>query len=295
MEIGMALPTMARDFSRATFVDWCRGIDEGPYSSISAGERVTFHNPELLVTTAAAAALTERVRVITNLVVLPLHRPAMIAQQLATIDVLSGGRLTVGVGVGGRELDYQAVGVPFAGRHAKLDAMVEELVDLWAGTPPHDGGQSVGPPVVQQPHPPLLAGTMGPKGMARAAVWADGVTGFSIGAEVGEIASTNRLADEAWATAGRSLPPRKVNGTFFLLAGADPARRLHDFAATYLGWFGERTANALADLVRISDDDALLRTLDAAEKAGCDEFILVPGTVDLSCLERATKVVGRWG
>ena len=77
MEIGMALPTMARDFSRATFVDWCRGIDEGPYSSISAGERVTFHNPELLVTTAAAAALTERVRVITNLVVLPLHRPAI--------------------------------------------------------------------------------------------------------------------------------------------------------------------------------------------------------------------------
>jgi len=60
MEIGIALPTMAR-FTRSTFVEWC-GIDEGPYSSVSAGERITFHNPELLVTTTAAAALTERCR-----------------------------------------------------------------------------------------------------------------------------------------------------------------------------------------------------------------------------------------
>ena len=89
MDIGIALPTMATGFTRNTFIEWCRGIDEGPYSSVSAGERITFHNPELLVTNTAAAALTERVQVITNIVVLPLHRPALLAKQLATLDVLA--------------------------------------------------------------------------------------------------------------------------------------------------------------------------------------------------------------
>ena len=103
MEVGLALPTMARGYDRSTTVDWCRGIDAGPFSSVSCGERITYHNQEMLVTNAAAAALTERVRVFVNLVVGPLHRTAVLAKQLATLDVLAGGRLTVGLGVGGRE------------------------------------------------------------------------------------------------------------------------------------------------------------------------------------------------
>ena len=63
MEIGIALPTMATGFTRSTFTEWCRGIDEGPYSSVSAGERMTFHNPELLVTNTAAAAQIGRAHV----------------------------------------------------------------------------------------------------------------------------------------------------------------------------------------------------------------------------------------
>ena len=163
MEIGIALPTMATGFSRGTFTEWCRGIDEGPYSSVSAGERITFHNPELLVTTTAAAALTERVQVITNIAVLPLHRPALLAKQLATLDVLASGRLQVGVGVGGREQDYRALDVPFDGRHERLDASVAELRRLWAGGPAYAGGQPVGPAPHTPGGPPLLAGH-GPEG-----------------------------------------------------------------------------------------------------------------------------------
>ncbi len=72
MQIGVALPTMARGYTRSTTLDWCRGIDEGPFSSISCGERITFQNQEMNVTNSAAAALTERVRVFVNLVVLPM-------------------------------------------------------------------------------------------------------------------------------------------------------------------------------------------------------------------------------
>ena len=101
MDVGVALPTMAPDYSRATTLDWARRIDAGPFSSISCGERITFRNQEMMVVNAAAAALTERVRVFVNLVVLPFHPVPVIAKQLATLDVLSGGRVTVGVGVGG--------------------------------------------------------------------------------------------------------------------------------------------------------------------------------------------------
>ena len=287
----MALPTMARGFSRETFVDWCAGIDEGPYASISAGERITFHNPEMLTTTTAAAALTSRVRVMTNIVVLPLHRPAMLAQQLSTIDVLSEGRLDVGVGVGGRHMDYEAAGARFSGRHGQLDEGVLELQRLWRGGAAYEGGEAVGPLPLQPGGPPIYAGTLGPKGMARAAQWAYGVTGFSIGAEFDEIANVNRLATEAWDRAARSEPPRLVNGTFFLLGGDDAAAELHAFARTYLGWFGEGVATALADLVQVSTPERLAAVLETAEAAGCDEFILVPGTVDPRCLELATRVI----
>jgi len=293
MEIGIALPTMATGFTRSTFVEWCRGIDEGPYSSISAGERITFHNPELLVTNTAAAALTERVQVITNITVLPLHRPALLAKQLATLDVVADGRLVVGVGVGGREQDYRALGVPFEGRHRTLDAGVAELRRLWAGGPAYDGGQPVGPAPHRPGGPPLWAAAMGPKSMARAAVWADGVTGFSIGADPGEIARGNQLAVDAWEAEGRAERPKLVSGTFYLL-GDDDARadaELKRFARAYLAVFGDRAADALSQLVGLSSRARLLDTLAAAEAAGCDEFILVPGTVDPDCLERTTAAL----
>jgi len=291
MDIGIALPTMATGFTRSTFVEWCRGIDEGPYSSVSAGERITFHNPELLVSNTAAAALTERVQVITNITVLPLHRPALLAKQLATLDVLASGRLVVGVGVGGREQDYRSLGVPFEGRHQQLDDEVAELKRLWAGEPAYEGGQPVGPAPHTPGGPPLWAAAMGPRSMARAARWAAGVTGFSIGADPDEIARGNRLALDAWESQGRAERPKLVSGSFYLLGGPDADAELKRFARTYLEVFGAGAADALSQLVGLSSPARLLDTLAAAEAAGCDEFILVPGTVDPDCLERTTAAL----
>lgn len=291
MDIGIALPTMATGFTRSTFVEWCRGIDEGPYSSVSAGERITFHNTELLVTNTAAAALTERVQVITNITVLPLHRPALLAKQLATLDVLADGRLVVGVGVGGREQDYRSLGVPFEGRHQRLDDEVAELRRLWDGAPAYEGGDPVGPPPHTPGGPPLWAAAMGPKSMARAARWAEGVTGFSIGADPAEIARGNAMAVDAWEAAGRATRPKLVSGSFYLLGGDGADDELKRFARAYLAVFGDRAADALSQLVNLSSPARLLDTLAAAEAAGCDEFILVPGTVDPDCLARTTDAL----
>ena len=292
MEIGIALPTMARGFSRDTMVAWCRGVDGGPFSSISTGDRLSFHNPELVTTTAAAAALTSRVRVITNVVVLPLHNTAIVAKQLATIDVMSEGRLTVGVGVGGREQDYLAAGVPFERRHQRLDESVAALRRTWAPTALAEGVEPIGPAPLQPGGPPILAGTLGPRAMRRAAAWADGVTGFTITADGAEIRRVNETAAAAWDGAGRSTPPRLVNGTFYLLGGREPREALQSFAYDYLRVFGSDVARALAAGVAVADADRLRRVLDDAAAAGCDEFILVPGTTDPGCLEATAAAVG---
>jgi alkanesulfonate monooxygenase SsuD/methylene tetrahydromethanopterin reductase-like flavin-dependent oxidoreductase (luciferase family) len=291
MDIGVALPTMARDYSRSTTLEWSRGIDDGPFSSISCGERITFRNQEMLVTNAAAAALTERVRVFVNLVVLPFHPPAVIAKEIATLDVLSDGRVSLGVGVGGREHDYLAAGSTFERRHARLDEGVAELRRIWAGHSPFDGGDPVGPAPVQPGGPEILAGAMGPKGLARAARWADGVSGFALTADGAEMAAAVRAAEQAWADAGRDTAPRKISGCFTVLGTKDDQGVLQAFTYDYLAIFGTGLARALADTAPVWNADRLTQALDEAEAAGVDEFILVPGTTDPDCLDAFARVV----
>jgi alkanesulfonate monooxygenase SsuD/methylene tetrahydromethanopterin reductase-like flavin-dependent oxidoreductase (luciferase family) len=290
MDIGVSLPTMAPGYSPTTTVDWSRGIDAGPFSSVSAGERITFSNPELLTTMAAAAAVTERVQIFVNLVVLPLHPVAVIAKQIATLDQLAGGRVTLAVGVGGRGHDFRAAEAQYDHRHARLDEQVPELRRIWSGEPPFPGADPVGPAPVQAGGPPILAGALGPKAMARAAQWADGVTGFSVSGRGAEMAGTFALAEQAWTEAGRPAP-RKVSGCFYAVGIDDPAETLRAFTHRYLAIFGDDFASAMADDCWVSSPDALRQVLDDAEEAGCDELVLVPATVDLACLDATAGVV----
>src|SRR4051794_18259385 len=100
MTVPVLLPT-----DRTTLRDWCREIDDGPFASLAVPERVAWHGASCQPILAACAAWTERVRLVTTIVVLPSHSAVGVAKDLATADVLSGGRVTAGVGVGGREQD----------------------------------------------------------------------------------------------------------------------------------------------------------------------------------------------
>lgn len=293
MEIGVALPQMAPGYGPGTTYDWARGIDAGPFSSVSAGERVTFTNPEMVATLGAVAAVTERVRVFANLWVLPPLAMPMVAQQIGTLENLAPGRFEIAVGVGGREHDYRALGSEFKGRHQRLDDQVAELKSLLAGEPPFEGAAPVGPSVTAMPR--LLAGSMGPKSMRRAARWADGISGFSIAGDAAEIERGNALADSCWAEEGRTERPHKVSGCFFALGVEDSAATLRAFTSRYLGFLGTELADAIAATARASSAEVLAQILDGAEAAGCDEFILVPATTDLRCLDAAARVVEQRG
>jgi alkanesulfonate monooxygenase SsuD/methylene tetrahydromethanopterin reductase-like flavin-dependent oxidoreductase (luciferase family) len=292
MEIGISLPTMCQGYTRASTVEWCRLAEVGPFSSISCGERITFHNPEMWVTMAAAAALTERLRIFVNLSVLPAHPPALVAKQVATLDVLSGGRVTLGVGVGGREHDYRSLGAPFERRHGRLDDQVAALRSMWRGEPLFDGADPLGPPCVQPGGPAILAGAMGPKALARAARWADGVVGFSVAGVPEEMAAAASAAREAWAAADRGVP-RLVSGSFYVLGVPQPGDTLRTFTSDYLAIFGRSFADAFASSMTTFDADGINRALDGGEQAGIDEFVLVPGSPDLGVLEATMELVAK--
>lgn len=280
---------MAPGLDRDRLGAWCRGIDEGPFSSVSAGERITFHNLDGFTLCSAAAALTSRVRVLVNVVVLPWHAPAMAAKELASLDVVSGGRVDIAVGVGGRHQDYAALGSSFAGRHGRLDAGVHELRRLWSGGAAADG-EVVGPTPVQPGGPPIYASAMGPKSLARAAQWAVGVSGFTLLGDAAEAARLFRATEAAWDGAGRAERPRHVTGSFVAL-GEGAKATLQGFAENYLRVFSPELATGLSQAMPLHDSKALIDLLDAVEAEGADEFIVVPATSDPRMLDELASVV----
>lgn len=291
MDVGLALPTMADGWQRSTWIDWCRITEDGPFSSISTGERITFHNPEMLTTLAACAALTTRVRIMTNVVVTPWHATTLLAKQLATIDVISDGRLDVGIGVGARGQDYESLGASMARRHDRLDAQAAELRRLWSGGEPVPGAPPLGPPPVQAGGPPLYAGALGPKAAARAARWATGITGFSLNLDVDEINRAVAMAEGAWSAAGRTDRPRFLTACFYAL-GDGAADTLRDFAYAYFEIFGVDVARAMAPAAALAGADALTEALArVATETPVDEVILVPASVDPSLADGAAAAV----
>ena len=289
MDVGVALPQMTEGLDRSTVETWCAAIDAGPFSSISAGERITYDNLDGFTLCSAAAVLTERVRVFLNAVILPWHAPALIATQLASIDVLCGGRLEVALGVGVREQDFAAVGVPMEGRFGRLDRGVAELRRLWAGGEAGGGGV-VGPTPVQPGGPRLLSTATHERSLQRAARWADGVSGFSLEADVAEVAGAFRMTRAAWSAAGRAEPPRLLTGTYVCL-GPDAEATLHAFARRYLAVFGDQVANAMAKRVPTHDEATVAAFLRGVRDEGAEECILIPASNDVDLVRRLADVV----
>ena len=279
MQIGMTVPSMIAGLDRGMLLEWFRRIDDGPFSTLAVGERIAYPNVELFTTLAAAAAVTERVRLMTTVVVLPAHPAIEVAKMAATIDVLSGGRLTLGVGVGGRDEDYRALERADARRHQTLDDQVALLRRVWAGAPPVEGMHPVGPRPVQVGGPPLYSGALGPKSIGRSARWATGVTGFLLDPLGEDAAGTFKTIDEAWRRAGRDEPPRHITSFWYAL-GTDGADRLHAYAQRYLGIFGDEVAAAMAAACSAHGLGAVLEAIERLEDAGCDEVLLVPTSAD---------------
>lgn len=284
MHLSMTLPTMLAH-TRAQTLAWCREVDAGPWYGFAVPERITYTSHDWTVDLAAVAALTERVRLYTTIVILPAHDEVAVAKQLASIDVLSDGRLTVGVGVGGREHDYRAINGLFERRWQRMDDQVARMRRIWAGEPPFEGADPVGPRPLQDPLP-VIAGVMGPKAIARAARWADGVDGaWTMDGDRDAVAAAFTQIREAWDEAGRRDAPHLSSSIWYAL-GEGAEARLRDYSRRYMSIMGEGVGDWAASAVTCFTPDALRRAVDNARDAGADEFFLVPTTSDPDELAR---------
>ncbi|OBB53984.1 MULTISPECIES: LLM class flavin-dependent oxidoreductase [Mycolicibacterium] len=289
----MTLPVMEPDLDSATLRAWARVIDEGPFSALCWGERIAFDNPESLTLLGAVAAWTERVRLVTTVIVPQLHDPVMLAKALATGDLISGGRLTVGIGVGGRHEDYEAVSAdPATQTMRQLAERVAVMKRVWAGEKVTESVLPVGPPPVQVGGPPLLVGTIGPKTVRSAAAWADGMAGTILDLDPVKQNELFDVARTAWADAGKPRP-HLATSFWFALGDRDEARaQVHRHLRRYMNWIPGEYVDAMAPATGFAGtEDDLLAVLEQFERIGTDEVHLIPTSSDVDQLTRIADVV----
>jgi len=298
LQVGMTLPVMEPDLWEApdTLERWARAIDEGPFSSLCFGERMAFDNPHALTLLGAVAAWTTRVPLVTTVLVPQLHDPVTLAKALATADRLSGGRLTVGVGVGGREEDYRAAGAdPATQTMQQMADRVALMRRVWAGEDVTGATLPVGPAPVQAGGPPVHVGTMGPRTVRHAARWADGLAGVTLDLDPTAVAGLFDLARDAWGEVGRPAPHLATSFWFALDDGdGDGSARaqVHRHLRHYMNWLPVELVDAMAPTTGFAGTlDELRETLLRMADAGADEVQLIPTGSDVAQVERVAELV----
>jgi alkanesulfonate monooxygenase SsuD/methylene tetrahydromethanopterin reductase-like flavin-dependent oxidoreductase (luciferase family) len=289
----MTLPVMEPNLDAATLKAWARTVDDGAFSSLCWGERIAFDNPESLTLLGALAAWTDRVRLVTTVVVPQLHDPVMLAKQLATGDMLSGGRLTVGLGVGGRHEDYSAVGADPATQTMRgLADSVAVMKRIWAGDKVTESVVPVGPAPVQHGGPELLVGTMGPKTVRSAASWAAGLAGTTLDLDVDKENALFDVAREAWAAAGRPRPHLATSFWFAIGDDVQQARaQVHRHLLHYMNWIPAQVVDAMAPTTGwAGTDEQLVAVLHEFQDIGADEVHLIPTSSSLDQVRRVADL-----
>jgi len=248
--------------------EFARRAEANDFSSLGTIDRIVYGNYEPLVALAAAAAVTERIGLMTTVMLGPLRlNAAQTAKQALSINQLSGGRLTLGIGLGGRADDWVASGVEDSGKGAKMDAFLERMRLTFddATIGPDDAGA-----------PEVLIGGSVHASFERAAKYGSGwIAG---GAPPDQYAEMAAGVEQAWADAGREGEPRLAGLAYFALgddAEADAQRYLTD----YYAFLGDELAGMIAASAA-KDPDTVKGYLAAFEAAGCDELIMFPCSSD---------------
>lgn len=183
------------------------------------------------------------------------------------MQALSGGRLTLGIGLGGRDDDYEISGIETRGRGRRLDAMLKRIEEVWSG------GQ-VGPSIKGSPG--LVVGGHADASFARAARFGDGWIAAGTGPE--QFAEGAGKARAAWSDAGREGEPRTMALAYFSL-GERAEEDASAYLTDYYAWLGEDIANFIV-AGAAKDTESVRQQIAAYEAAGCDELIFFPSSGD---------------
>ncbi|HEX2183609.1 MAG TPA: LLM class flavin-dependent oxidoreductase [Rubrobacteraceae bacterium] len=250
-------------------------------------DRLVYKNHEALVSLAAAAAVTDRVRLMSTVLIAPVRDAALLAKQAATIDALSAGRLTLGLGVGARDDDFRAASASFDDRGRRFEEQLDLMKRVWSGKPVGDGIGEIGPQPARPGGPELLIGAYAPAPLRRVGRWGDGFISGGI-PDPGTVRQMYDVAEESWRAEGREGRPRFVACMYYAL-GPD-AERGGDYIRDYYAYFG----GAEEDMARSipSSEETVEGLIRGFADAGADELMCWPTIADLDQLDRLADLVG---
>jgi alkanesulfonate monooxygenase SsuD/methylene tetrahydromethanopterin reductase-like flavin-dependent oxidoreductase (luciferase family) len=271
VDIGIGLPNTVPGTEGRALIDWASAAEEAGFSTLGTIGRIVYPNYEELIALSAAAAVTSRIRLTTSVLLAPLYTNyALFAKQAASLDRISGGRLVLGLGLGGRDDDFTASGVPTSGRGRRLEEQITAMKRVWSGEKFGTAG-GIGPEPVRPAGPEIILGGQTEASFRRVARLADGwIMG---GGTPDMFAQAGAAVDQAWQEAGRPGKPRKLTLAYFAL-GPNARAQADEYLLHYYAFFGD-FAGQIAAGAAVSAE--MVKGYAAAfEAAGCDEIIWVP-------------------
>jgi alkanesulfonate monooxygenase SsuD/methylene tetrahydromethanopterin reductase-like flavin-dependent oxidoreductase (luciferase family) len=271
MKIGIGLPNTIPGTDGLTIVEWARRAEELGFSTLATIDRIVYPSYESLVVLAAAAGATERIGLLTNVLLGPTRNPVLLAKEAASLDRLSGGRFTLGASVGGREDDYTITGMEFHNRGKRWDEALELMHKAWRGEPIEGSPTPIGPSPTNGVSVPMLIGGTADKVIDRIVRYGIGWTVGGGGAD-----RAKPMADkvrEAWRAAGKPGEPRLVALNYYGL-GPDAEQGIAAYLEDYYGFIGPWVKNMVAATPRTPE--ALREVARRFEDAGFDELLFDP-------------------
>jgi alkanesulfonate monooxygenase SsuD/methylene tetrahydromethanopterin reductase-like flavin-dependent oxidoreductase (luciferase family) len=279
MRIGVGLPSAVPGTAGTALVEWARRAEALGFSSLGVVERVPYDSYDPFAALAAAAVVTDEIGLATTIAIGPLRSAALLSKAAASLDALSGGRLTLGLSVGARLADYEIAGIDHSNRGDRLS---QQLFDIRT----HLDAAALCPAAARAGGPPLLVGGASDAAFARMARYADGY--IHNGGPPRTFVRASKTAAFAWELAERPGSPMLWTQGYFALGDAADrglAYMLDYYAFT--GPFAERVAESL-----LRSPQSVAQFVRGYEEAGCQEMVLMPGVADIDQLDRLAEVLG---
>jgi alkanesulfonate monooxygenase SsuD/methylene tetrahydromethanopterin reductase-like flavin-dependent oxidoreductase (luciferase family) len=287
MKIGIGLPATTPGVQGKLILDWARQADTGPFSTLGLIDRLVYDNFEPLITLAAVAGVTERIRLATTVLLAPLRNGAFLAKQSASLDALSGGRLTLGLGIGGREDDYRIAEEPFKNRGKRFEEQLALMERIWSGQPLEGESEPIGPKSIQPGGPEVLLGGNSNAAVQRVRRWGNGFITGGGGAEMARPAFD--AVRKAWQEAGRAGNPRLVGCSYFAF-GPQASEQASAYIEHYYRFLGPIAAQIASGVP--TTPEAVRDTIKAFADIGADELILWPCIAELEQVSRLAELIG---
>lgn len=246
-------------------VDIARRAEALGFTTLATIDRMAFSNFEPLVALAAAAAATERIGLMTDVLLAATREPVLLAKQAASLDQISQGRFLLGVGAGAREDDFTITGTDFRSRGKRLDAMLDLMHRAWRGEAVPGSGLPVTPRPVNGHSVPIMVGGNSEAAIARAVRFG---IGYTLGAGSPEaMRGMVERVSTAWKDAGRQGKPAFKALSYFAI-GDDVAGEGERNVMAYYGEWGSRIWGAA-----IKTPEQARERVKLFEGTGCDELI----------------------